>query len=260
MTTTQYFPFGKTRAQRFIATVAAVAATASLLAAFDVSSAKAATEPAATAPAALLPPASAVASADDGSRSDGPRGRMRERGHERAQDRERPAIDKHLTSDQVRDIVAGNLALRGNANLKVGKVTAKEDGVVTVEIVTKTGALVDTRDISTKTGFPAGLERRFGQMRHRMMAQHGDHRGPRGERGVGEKARDLALTTDQAKKLAEAHLIMRGNPHLKVGAVKEKDADTISVDIVASDNSLVSQQLIDRHSGRPQRPFGERKS
>lgn len=248
MTTTQYFPFGKTRAQRFVATLAAAAATASLVAAFQVSSARAATDP-----STPLPLTYVVASADDSNRSDGPRGRMRER----AQGNERPAIDKHLTNDQVRDIVAGNLAQRGNANLKVGKVTAKEDGVVTVEIVTKTGALVDTRDMSTKTGLPAGLEHRFGQMRHRMMAQHGGHRF---ERGAGEKARDLALTTDQVKKLAEARLIIQGNPHLKVGAVKEKDADTIAVDIVASDNSLVSQQLIDRHSGRPQRPFGQRRS
>jgi hypothetical protein len=250
--TTQVFPFGKTRAQRFVATLAAVAATASLVAAFQVSSARAAVEPAQN---LLLPSAYAVASADTEQRSDGPRGRNRGPEQKQAQGPERPSIDKHLTNDQVRDIVAGNLAMRGNANLKTGKVTAKEDGVVTVEIVTKTGALVDTRDISTKTGFSAGFEQRFGQMRHRMMAQHGGHRGghPGEARGPGEKNRDLALTTDQAKKLAEARLIIQGNPHLKVGAVKEKDADTISIDIVASDNSLVSQQLLDRHSGRPRR-------
>ncbi len=214
----------------------------------------------------MLPPVRVAAAAD----TDGGPGRLRDRGPARDEqrrggpEREPPTIDKKLTNDQVRDIVAGRLAQSGNANLKVGKVTAKEDSVVSVEIVTKTGALVDTREISTKTGMPAGAERRFGEMRHRfsgkgMMAHRGgrgpgmngpgmgDHRGP-------EKTRDLALTTDQAKKLAEARLIMRGNPHLKVGAVKEKDADTISIDIVASDNSLVSQTLIDRHSGRPQRP------
>ena len=215
----------------------------------------------------LLPPALVAASADtDG----GPR-RLRDRGPGRdgerqaGPERERPTIDKKLTNDQVRDIVAGRLAQSGNANLKVGKVTAKEDSVVSVEIVTKTGALVDTREISTKTGMPAGAERRFGEMRHRfsgkgMMAHRGG-RGPgmgspgmRGDHRGPENTKDLSLTTDQAKKLAEARLIMRGNPHLKVGAVKEKDADTISVDIVASDNSLVSQTLIDRHTGRPQRP------
>ena len=88
----------------------------------------------------------------------------------------------------------------------------------------------------------------------------GPQRGPggmgRGGRDGGQFAlgadgpRDLKLTTDQAKKLAEARLIELGNSHLKVGAVKEKDADTISVDIVAADNSLVVQREIDRHSGR----------
>ncbi len=71
-----------------------------------------------------------------------------------------------------------------------------------------------------------------------------------------EGPRDLKLTIDQAKKLAEARLIQLGNSHLKVGAVKEKDADTISVDIVAADNSLVVQREIDRHSGRMKRTRG----
>lgn len=174
-----------------------------------------------------------------------------------AQRAERPEIDKKLTNDQVKDIVEGRLAMSGNPNLKVGKITAKEDGVVSVDITTKTGALVETQEISTKTGLPANAERRVGAMRERFRGHGGPgmmtHRGGHGPgMDQGEK-RDLALTADQAKKLAEARLIMRGNPRLKVGAVKEKDADTISIDIVASDNSLVTQQLIDRHTGRPRR-------
>ena len=39
--------------------------------------------------------------------------------------------------------------------------------------------------------------------------------------GAGGPDRDLNLTADQVKKLAEARLIMLGNPHLKVGSVKE---------------------------------------
>jgi hypothetical protein len=143
--------------------------------------------------------------------------------------------------------------MSGNSNLSVGKITAKADGIVAVDVVTKSGALVETREISTKTGLPAkmekaraehrGFERRHGGMREMP------HRGMRG----GDHKRDLALTVEQAKKLAEARLIMMGNANLKVGAVKEKDADTISIDIVAADNSLVSQHLIDRHTGRRQR-------
>jgi len=156
-------------------------------------------------------------------------------------------IDRHLTPEQVRDIVAGRLAMSGNTNLKVGKVTAKEEGVISVEIVTKTGALVDTNEISTKSGRPVAMEK--------MRAAFRDHRGPGGRGGLGvrDAQKDLKLTVDQVRKLAEAQLIRRGNPNLKVGQVKEKDADTITVDIVASDNSLVSQREVDRHTGRPKR-------
>ena len=163
----------------------------------------------------------------------------------------RAAEDRHLTADQVRDIVAGRLALAGNPNLKVGKVTAKEDKVVAVDIVTKTGALVTTREVSTKTGGPVRRPRTEAADsggRPGMRGPGRDHgrEGPRGMRGCpnrggGEFAlgvegpRDLKLNVDQARKLAEASLIQLGNSHLKLGAVKEKDADTISVDIVAAE-------------------------
>ena len=210
---------------------------------------------------------------------------MRERFRERMQERSkengpaRPMIDKHLTTNQVRDIVQGRLAMADNPNLKVGKVTAKEEGIVAVDIVTKTGALVETREISTRTGLPAKLEARLEERRGHGgpgmrgpggpggMAMRGGPGGPeRGGPGRGGPERngpehggpehggkDLALTVDQAKKLAEARLILMGNPHLKVGAVKEKDADTITIDIVAADNSLVATREIDRHNGRPKR-------
>ena len=269
MTTQPLLPFRTPRQNRlFTCVVIAVAgiATAGIAATLQPAHA----ETALSGQTVMLPPAFVVASADpaDG----GPRRlRDRERSAEARPDQrgpERPPIDKKLTSEQVKDIVAGRIAQSGNPNLKVGKVTAKEDGVVAVDITTKTGALVETREISTRTGLPVQLERRMGEMRERggpdfgrnghrgpgMMAHRGgpgfDHKGPGMDQG---DKRDLSLTADQAKKLAEARLIMHGNPHLKVGAVKEKDADTITVDIVAADNSLVSQQVIDRHTGRPQR-------
>lgn len=220
-----------------------------------------------------LPTLYVVAAADTTANDATPvgfRAKMRERIQERVQERmkdyekEHPPIDKKLTSDQVRDIVEGHIAMSGNSNLKVGKVTVKEEGVVAVDVVTKTGALVATREISTKTGLPVNLEGHLGGIMGGGMMEHGivgqnDHPRPRAmmqERSMSggkTEKRDLALTVDQAKKLAEARLIMLGNKNLKVGAVKEKDADTISVDIVASDNSLVAQRLINRHSGRPER-------
>jgi len=209
--------------------------------------------PYASAADAAAPSSTAPAATPGASMGDAPKDRMnmRERFRERMQERRgardgerRPQIDRKLTTDQVRDIVEGRLAMMGNANIKVGKVTAKEDGVVAVDIVTKTGALVETREISTRTGRSVEAERMRGE-----RGRGGPERGPRG----AVPGRDLKLTTDQVRKLAEARLIMRANPNLKVGAVKEKDADTITVDIVAADNSLVMQQEINRHTGRPRR-------
>ena len=170
--------------------------------------------------------------------------------------------DLRLTPAQVRDVVAGRLALSGNTNLTVGKVAPKGVDLVAVEIVTASGSLVTTREISTKTGRPAGIERDTanppppGPRRRAMMDRSA---GPRHMMshvrdskvwlGAGP-GRDLNLTVDEARKLAEARLIMLGNDRLKVGPVKEKDADTIAVDIVTVDNALVMQREIDRHSGR----------
>ena len=216
--------------------------------------------------------ATTTAAPEQPSRENG-RERFRERMQERAQERaaQHPVIDKKLTTEQVRDIVQGRLAMADNPNLKVGKVTAKEEGVVAVDIVTKTGALVETREISTRSGLPVALEKRMAEHNGgRGFGRGPGMRGPGGpgrggpgqnERGGpdrsgpdrGNGGKDLALTTDQAKKLAEARLILMGNPHLKVGAVKEKDADTITIDIVASDNSLVTTREINRHNGRPKR-------
>jgi len=231
----------------------------------------------------LILPTLQVAAADTTDAAPGGfRGKMRERVEQKVQERidariaefekENPPIDKKLTSDQVRDIVEGQIAMSGNANIKVGKVTAKEDGVVAVDIVTKTGALAATREISTKTGRAVGRDElrgilagmrggghmQGGRMGQGRMGRHGgghDMMRHAMERRGGEKAetRDLALTVAQTKTLMEGRLIMLGNKNLKVGAVKEKDADTIAVDIVAADNSLVAERLIDRHTGRPKR-------
>ena len=61
---------------------------------------------------------------------------------------------------------------------------------------------------------------------------------------------DLNLTADQAKRLTDAAVILLGNPRLKAGAAKEKDANTITVDIVTVDNALVLRRDVDRHTGR----------
>jgi hypothetical protein len=78
--------------------------------------------------------------------------------------------------------------------------------------------------------------------------------GPGYGRGPAAQAdqtanQNLNLTTDQVKTRMEGWLNWRGNPRLKVGDVKEKDADTITADIVTKDNSLVQRFIINRHTG-----------
>ena len=202
--------------------------------------------------------------------------RMAERVKERCEQFEArlASMDKKLSTEQVRDIVAGHLAQSGESHIKAGKAQAKGDGIASVEIVTTDGSLVTTREISTKTGLPveAGqscdkIEERIEKVRERggpgrmgpgpmgprpMMGPGGRGGAAMALFGVGPD-RDLNLSADQVKKLAEARLIIAGNPRLKVGSVKEKDKDTYTVDIVTADNSLVTQREVDKHSGRVER-------
>ena len=60
---------------------------------------------------------------------------------------------------------------------------------------------------------------------------------------------DTKLTTDDVKARMERWLARGDNPRLKLGDVKEKDADTITADIVTVDNSLVQRFEIDRTTG-----------
>jgi len=174
-------------------------------------------------------------------------------------------IDKDLSVEQVRDIVAGRIASMGNTNLKVGDATSTEENTVEVEIVTQDDSLVQTVEISTRTGRPADMERKF--MQRMMRGKMGDHdrnrgfsRERRGGRGfnalalaMGPNNRDLDLTVEQARTLAESRLILAGNDRLKVGSVEAVDEETIVVEIVTVDDSLVVRREIDRDTGRQRR-------
>ena len=67
--------------------------------------------------------------------------------------------------------------------------------------------------------------------------------------GMEHGWRDLNLSTDNVKNYFDRWLAWQGNPRLKVGDVKEKDADTIVIDIVTKDNSLVQRFVVNRHHG-----------
>lgn len=211
------------------------------------------------------------------SAQDGPRAGRGERFAERVKERcdnmrERLGnMDRDLSADQLRDIIQGRLAQMGEGNLKVGKVTKAGEDAVEIEIVTKSGALVSKREFSTRTGLPTNAGARCDQVAERVShavarGDDGQGRRGRGARGVGMARagalgligevgpdRDLNLTKDQARTLAEAALIAVGNPRLKVGEIREKDTDTYEVDIVAADKTVVFQREIDRHTGLPKR-------
>jgi hypothetical protein len=91
-----------------------------------------------------------------------------------------------------------------------------------------------------------------------MMGGYGRGYGPgygprgaaQGDQNANQNANEnLNLTTDAVKTRVERWLTWRGNPRLKVGEVKEKDADTITADIVTKENSLVQRFIINRHTG-----------
>jgi hypothetical protein len=64
--------------------------------------------------------------------------------------------------------------------------------------------------------------------------------------GAGNQG-DMKLTTDQVKQYLEQ---MIRNPNLKVGDVKEKDADTIVAEIVTKEKDALVQRLdFNRHNG-----------
>ena len=76
-----------------------------------------------------------------------------------------------------------------------------------------------------------------------MMGGYGYH-GYHGNQGYQG---NLNLSTDQVKQYLEQTL---RNPNLKVGEVKEKDADTIVADIVTKDKDALVQRLdFNRHNG-----------
>lgn len=59
----------------------------------------------------------------------------------------------------------------------------------------------------------------------------------------------MNLTANDVKVNFERWIATTGNPNIKVGNVAEKDANTITADIVTKENSLVQQFTVDRRTG-----------
>ena len=106
-------------------------------------------------------------------------------------------------------------------------------------------------------GYGPGMMRGYGPGPGMMQGYGpGYGRGPavQGNQSADQNANqnaapDLKLSVDDVKTRVEGWLNTRGNPRIKVGDVKEKDADTITADIVTKDNSLVERFIINRHTG-----------
>jgi hypothetical protein len=61
---------------------------------------------------------------------------------------------------------------------------------------------------------------------------------------------NLNLSANDVKNSLERWIAMMGNPRLKAGAITEKDANTITADVVTTEkNVLVQRFSIDRHTG-----------
>ncbi len=60
------------------------------------------------------------------------------------------------------------------------------------------------------------------------------------------------LTTEDVRHFFEHRLEKHGNKRLKIGEVTQADDDSIIVDIVTQDGSLVQRYKVDRHDGRVQ--------
>ena len=67
--------------------------------------------------------------------------------------------------------------------------------------------------------------------------------------GFRRNTNALNLNADDVKNYVASAIAWDGNPHLKLGAVKERDGNTVTAEIVTKDNSLVEAIAFDRRSG-----------
>ena len=84
-----------------------------------------------------------------------------------------------------------------------------------------------------------------GMMGQGMMGRHGGMMGG----NWGYIPPPVNLSVADVKSYMERWVEGTGNPRLKLGKVTEKDADTITADIVTKDDSLVQEFEVDRHTG-----------
>ncbi len=67
--------------------------------------------------------------------------------------------------------------------------------------------------------------------------------------GWGQVQPAMNLSSNDVKAYFTNWLKSQGNAHLKLGNIAEKDADTITAEIVTQDGSLAQRFAVDRHTG-----------
>lgn len=68
--------------------------------------------------------------------------------------------------------------------------------------------------------------------------------------GGGAAPAALNLSANDVKGYLESWVAMAGNPRIKVGSVAEKDANTITADIITTDKEALVQRFnVDRRTG-----------
>ncbi len=89
-------------------------------------------------------------------------------------------------------------------------------------------------------------------MGHGMMMDNGGWCGGCGYMGPGwsSKRANLNLSAADVRAYMERYLQYQGNPRVKLGAVRETDANTITADVVTTDvAALVQRYVFDRQTG-----------
>lgn len=84
-----------------------------------------------------------------------------------------------------------------------------------------------------------------------MMGNYGPGMTGPGMMGWGQSQQqaNLNLSANDVKVYLERWIASTANPNIKVGSVVEKDATTITADVVTKDDTVVQKFLFDRRSG-----------
>lgn len=157
--------------------------------------------------------------------------------------------DGTVTVAEVKEFIESRHSARGFANFKVGEVTEADENTITAKIVDTNGNVIRTLTFPRKVDPSIANAPGRGAYSPGMIAPNADP-GFRMGVGYGLQA-DGEITVDEIKGLLERRITMWNNPNLKVGAVTEKDENTITAEIVTKDGSLVQSMEFDRKTGRP---------